>query len=136
MTPEAIWLRLQAAAPAPVAECVFRVTEGFNLPTVLAHGTDRHGRDRAMDWVRRGYRGRPRPFDQVIYGSTAEQVELSLTGSGSSALVKVAVTPSPHLLVYARAALEPVREKEWAFRGPPRAALLAVFSVSPWARLA
>lgn len=128
----ACWRAVLAECPAPPIECLFRITEGFNVETVMKHGTDRHGRDREMDWRARGYRGAPRAFVDVIYASTAAEIEAALGGEAlPNALGKRAQTPDPHLLVYRAADLEPVHAQRYAFRGlDRRAALLAIFALS------
>lgn len=121
-----------ATAQLPGGDYLFRTTEGFNVPTVLAHGTDRHGRDRDLRWVERGYRGPPRAFAEVIYASTADEVEAAFLGRReSSCMLKVPGTPDAHLLVYRRDALRPVHDDQYAFVGAARAALVAVFRLTP-----
>lgn len=122
---------MRAACPAPPAACLFRITEGFNVETARRHGTDRFGRDRAMDW--RGHRGPPRAFVDVVFASTAAEIEAALaSGAGGTALHKVPITPDPHWLVYRMADLERVHDRQYAFRDPARrrAALLAVLRVA------
>lgn len=127
----ACWRAVCAACPELPARCLFRITEGFNVPLVLRHGTDRYGRDRPMQWRARGYRGRPRPFVDVLFASTAAEIDAGLAGApGPTALGKRAITPDPHLLVYRAADLERVHTRQYAFKGPDRrAALLAVFAL-------
>lgn len=133
-------VRLWAALVAEVGrqglhprECLFRSTEGFNLPVVLAHGTDRHGREQpgfVEGWRAGGYRGPPHPFHRVIYASTAAEIERQLrTGRGDTALSKCPETEGAVLLVYRRSKLVYVHRKQYAFRSrrcpDPRDALLA-----------
>lgn len=138
----AIWSEARRRCPLPVVECLFRLTEGEALPTVMRHGTDRHGLDRPRgctappwgpaDWEREGYRGRFRPFVDVIFASTAEEIDDSLAGRRpSSAVLKIPVTTDPHLLVYRAADFTPVHDGQYAFRDPTQrcAALLAAWSV-------
>ena len=91
------------------------------MATVRAFGTDRHGRDPpgfTAGWGAAGYRGTPRGFAEVVFGSTFDEVEAQLrTGRGDSALSKCPLTPEPHLLVYRRRALVRVHVKQYAFRG-------------------
>lgn len=135
-TLRAVWRAICADLPAPAGACLFRSTEGFNVEVVSRHGTDRHGRDRAMHWATRGYHGRPRAFAEVIFASTAAEVEASLTGARDrSALLKVPDTPDAHLLVYRADALDAVHDDQYAFRGSPRAALLAIYALDPVRRL-
>ena len=117
--------------------CLYRSTEGFNVPTVRAHGTDRHGRVSpgfAEGWHGAGYRGPPRDFAEVIFGSGFDEVEAQLrTGQGDSALSKCPDTPDAHLLVYRRASLVRVHVKQYAFRGRgPDAALRALLHIRPF----
>jgi len=119
-------------------DCLFRSTEGFNLNAVLAHGTDRHGREQAgfcEGWAAGGYRGPPRPFDRVIFASTAAEIARQLrTGEGDTALSKCPDTEGAVLLVYRRADLVRVHRRQYAFRArrcpDARTALLAVFPVA------
>lgn len=129
-----MWRRVQPLLPP--GDHLYRTTEGFNLATVLAHGTDRHGRDREMRWVERGYRGPPQPFARVIFASTRAEIEAGFEGHReSSCMLKVPGTPDPHLLVYDRPALTPVHVDQYAFRGDPRAALLAAIDLTHLARV-
>lgn len=125
-----------------MAEALFRITEGRHLPRVLQHGTDRFGLDRPpwatappwgpADWIQAGYRGRFRRFADVIFASTAAQIDDSLAGRrSSSALLKIPVTDDPHLLVYRAADFVAVHDAQYAFRDAARrrAALVAAWSV-------
>lgn len=133
----AMWSAVLAALPIAPDRCLFRSTEGYNVATVLRHGTDRHGRDAEMHWQTRGYRGPPRRFAEVVYASTAAEVEASLIGArASSALIKVPDTPDAHLLVYRADALAAVHDSQYAFCEPDlRAALVAVFALDPVRRI-
>lgn len=96
---------------------VYRVTEGMNVPAVLAHGTDRWGRpERELNWGERGYSGTPRPWSELVYVSTDAQVAASLSGPDgpSSAFRKVDLSPDPHVVVYRADAFERVRDRELA----------------------
>ncbi|MCA9541352.1 MAG: hypothetical protein KC620_20770 [Myxococcales bacterium] len=113
----ATWHAVLAELPIAPDAALFRITEGFNVPVVRAHGTDRHGRDRPMAWHARGYRGPPRPFARVIHASTADEIAASLRGElALSALLKMPITPDPHLLVYRRDAFEAVHAMQYALR--------------------
>jgi hypothetical protein len=133
----ALLLEVRALGVAP-KRCLFRSTEGFNVPTVRAYGTDRHGRTSpgfSEGWAAAGYLGLPRDFAEVLFGSTFDEVEAQLrTGQGDSALSKCPGTPDAHLLVYRRGALVRVHVKQYAFRGRgPEAALRALLHVRPFA---
>lgn len=133
---QVVWRTICDDLPVPPAACLFRSTEGYNLDVVCRHGTDRHGRDRPMSWAARGYRGPPRAFAEVVFASTAAEVDASLTGARDrSALLKVPDTPRAHLLVYRADALEAVHTDQYAFIGSPRAALLAVYALDPVRRV-
>ena len=146
-TLRAAWAALQAALRARGVDpraCLFRSTEGFNVPMVEVFGTDRHGREQGgftEGWAAGGYRGPPRAFAEVVFGSTFEEVETQLrTGQGDSALSKCPDTPDAHLLAYRRRALVRIHVKQYAFRGrrpdAARRALVLVMRVSPLQTLA
>ncbi len=129
---------LVAAGRRPV-DCLFRSTEGFNVPVVLEHGTDRHGRtspDFGAEWASAGFRGAPVPFARALFASTAAEIERQLrTGRGDTALSKCPGTPDGHLLIYRRGALRRIHVKQHAFRtrlaAEPRVALLAIYDAAP-----
>ncbi len=112
--------------------CLFRSTEGDNAAVVLAHGTDRWGREDpgfAATWRRLSLRGPFRPFARALYASTAFEIERQLaTGAGQTALTKCPDTPRPAMIVYHRRALVLVGAGLYVFRhgdsGAPRRALL------------
>jgi hypothetical protein len=132
-----VWTAVLAALPEAAEGCLFRSTEGYNVETVRRHGTDRFGRDQAMHWSERGYRGAPRRFAEVIFASTAAEVEASLCGARDrSALLKVPETPAAHLLVYRADAFERVHDDQYAFcEADHRAALVAIFALDPVRRV-
>lgn len=137
----AIWSALRARCPLPVADCLFRITEGRNVSRVRRGGTDRHGLDRpegcveppwtAVEWRQHGYSGPFRPFVDVIYASTAAEIEASLAGQGTSALSKIPQTAQPHVIVYRADAFSAVHTGQYAFRvpGDRRAAVVAIEAV-------
>lgn len=135
-----MWRALEAALrglEVEPATCLFRSTEGFNVATVEAFGTDRWGRtspDFIERWASEGYRGPPRPFCDVVFASTAAEIEAHLaTGRGDTALSKCPGTPDAHMLVYRRRALRRVHTKQYAFVGPmpttARGALVGIWVV-------
>ncbi len=120
-----IWSAVARASPLPLGACLFRTTEGHHAETVRMHGTDRYGLDRPLgctappwtpaEWSRFGYRGPWRPFVDVVYASTAEEIEASLKGVGSSALLKIPETVDAHVIVYRADAFVPVHRGQYAF---------------------
>lgn len=136
-----IWSTMVHRCPLPVERCLFRITEGDHVERVRRHGTDRYGLDRpvgctappwtAVEWRRFGYWGPWRPFADVIYASTAAEVEASVRGAGHSALLKIPETEAPHVLIYRADAFVPVHDGQYAFRDPSRrlAALLGVVRI-------
>ena len=125
-----IWSAVLRECPLPPRACLFRTTEGENVERVRRYGTDRFGLDRprgcarppwtAADWAAHGFRGRWRPFVDVIYASTVADIERSLSGRGSSALIKIPDTIEAHLVIYRAAAFVPVHEGQYAFIDPAR----------------
>ncbi|MFT6398509.1 MAG: hypothetical protein ACJAYU_003267 [Bradymonadia bacterium] len=96
---------------------VYRVTEGINVPTVLAHGSDRWGRpERELNWNDRGYTGSPKLWSELIYASTDTQIVASLSAldGPSSAFRKVDISPNPHVAVYRAEHFVWVRDRELA----------------------
>ena len=116
---------------------LYRLTESYNLGTVLAHGSDRMGRpERELDWHRQGYVGAPRQWSELIYASRDDEVVASLAPGGeqrSSAFKKLDETPDAIVLVYDASAFEQVADRQYAIKVGEsfREALRAVLRTTP-----
>jgi hypothetical protein len=135
-----VWLfdevkRVLASDPHVLDDPLYRLTESYNLGTVLQHGTDRYGRPDSLLPIEE-YGGRSLLWSQVIYASTEPEVIASLRPTGaelSSAFRKWCETPDAVVLVYRKSAMVKVADRQYTLLSQEtfKTALVAVLTTVP-----
>jgi len=114
-------------------DLLLRASESFNLDRLLTHGTDRGGFPEKIAWRDGAIPGRTILHEDVIYGTTAEEIRTGERDPARSpSFKKLPGIDRPLVIAYARDALEKIADRQYLFRDPGNkpAALRAVCEVT------
>ena len=96
---------------------LYRTSEYSELRRILEYGTDRGGYSKEKMWD-----DGATPYEDVIYGTTAETIRNAEGDDTKSSSFKkipiIAKTDKPIILVYDINALVPIADRQWRFSNP------------------
>jgi predicted O-methyltransferase YrrM len=108
---------------------LLRASESLELDRILTYGTDRGGFPEKVAWRDGTLTGREILHEDVVFGTTAEEIRLAeRDAERSSSFKKLPGITDPILLAYDAHAFEKIADRQHLFRNPAakRKALLAI----------
>lgn len=115
------------------ADLLLRASEDQEIERLLTHGTDRGGFPVKVAWRDGAIAGRAILHEDVIYGTTAEEIRVGESDPDrSTSFKKLPGIERPLVIAYGRRALEKIADRQYLFRDPSSKldALLAVCTVT------
>jgi len=114
-------------------DLLLRASEDQEIERLLTHGTDRGGFPVKVAWRDGAIAGRAILHEDVIYGTTAEEIRTGESDPArSTSFKKLPGIERPLVIAYDRRAFEKIADRQYLFRDPTRKleALLAVCTVT------